>query len=259
MAYVNYVREHMRFIKIASDLGLSGNERSLWYALMAIANERASGSDWPEDKMSINNKALLALVPFTANKLPEIRNKLKQAGLIDFEPGKRNKMAAKYRILYFYPELSAGNSHNVESYHRNGDKNGNKDGYKNGNKYGYKNGNKDGYFNVNLNVTPNSNMCEDDVDADADMQAYRAMRNCVSRAFRDEVGRDAQPAELRLISMTAINLGMNPDLAVQAIGKAAARGAKSPASYASEIMGSWDYHGIHTVYDLVLSESAMKG
>ncbi len=266
MAYVNYIREITRFIGFASDAGLSGNERSFWYALMAIANERANGSDWPEDFMSINNKTLLAKVPFSANKLPEIRNKLKQAGLIDFKPGRRNELAAKYMILYFYPELSTGNAHNVESYHRNGDKNGNKDGYKTGNKDGYKTGNKDGYktgnkdgnFNVNLNGTPNSNMCEDDVDADADMAAYRAMRGCVSRAFRDEIGRDAQPAELRLISMTALNLGMEQELAVQAIGRAAARGAKSPAAYAAEIMGTWDYRGVHTVFEMINSESLIK-
>ena len=258
MAYVNYIREITRFIGFASDAGLSGNERSFWYALMAIANERANGSDWPEDFMSINNKTLLAKVPFSANKLPEIRNKLKQAGLIDFKPGRRNELASKYMMLYFYPELSTGNTHNVESNHRNGDKNGNKDGYKTGNKDGYKTGNKDGNFNVNLNGTPNSNMCEDDVDADADMAAYRAMRRCVSRTFRDEIGRDAQPAELRLISMTALNLGMEQELAVQAIGRAAARGARSPASYAAEIMNEWGRDGVHTVFEMINSESIYK-
>ena len=255
MAYVNYIREITRFIGFASDAGLSGNERTFWYALMAIANERANGSDWPEDYMSINNKTLLAKVPFSANKLPEIRNKLKQVGLIDFKPGRRNELAAKYMLIYFHPELSTGNAHDVESYHRFCDKTGNKDGNKTGNKDGNKTGNKDGNFNVNLNVTPNPNIYEDDVDADADIAAYRAMRDIVSRTFRSEVGRDAQPAEIRLIGMTALNLGMEQELVVQAVARTAARGAKSPASYAAEIMEAWNYHGIHTVYDLVSSEA----
>lgn len=258
MAYVNYVREHMAFIERASDKNLSGNERTFWYALIHIANQRANGSDWPEDFISIPNNRLLALVPFSENKIPELRNKLKQAGLIDFRAGDRNKRAAAYKILYMTSELSTGNAQNADGYHKICDKTGcntgNKTGCNNGNKTGCNNGN----LYVNQNVTPNETMHTDDDDAAAaEYRARAAMEERVRDTFRQEMGRDALPAEVRSIMLVAINSSMEEELVVQAIAKSAVMHARNPAAYVIEIIREWNRKGIRTVYDLVDSREMM--
>ena len=108
MAYVNYVREHMTFIEYAADERLSANERLLWYALIHLMNRRANGSDWPEDFISIPNSRILVLVPFGEDTLIDVRNRLAQRGLIDYQKGERNKRAPLYRMHYFHAEPSTG-------------------------------------------------------------------------------------------------------------------------------------------------------
>ena len=263
MAYVNYVREHMAFIERASDLNLTGNERTLWYALIHIANQRANGSDWPEDFISVPNKRLLALVPFGEKNIPVLRNRLRQAGLIEFRPGKRNERAPEYKILYLTAELSTETPQNAESYRKNDGKNegngtGKSVGKGIGNGWGKAVGNG-GNLNVNLNVTPNvnPNMHTDDDDEAAAERERAAMENRVRVAFREEMGREALPAEVRSIVLVAINIGMEEEVVVQAIAKSAIMHARNPAAYVIEVIREWNRKGIHTVYDLVDSREMM--
>lgn len=251
MCYVNYVREHMAFIEFASDKNLTGNERTFWYALIHIANQRANGSDWPEDFISIPNSRLLTYVPFSENKIPELRNRLKQLGLIDFRKGDRNKRAPEYKMMYFSAELSTGNAQNGES-HRNCDNFG---GYF-GNNFGGNLGNKPGgYFgnlNVNLNDKPNrkSNAYEDDDDEEEEKRAREDMGRFVEETYLRCVGRAPVPIERQQLIMAAQQAQMPADLVEQAIGRAALRNAKSPALYAMELMRDWEYHNVHTIQDL---------
>ena len=106
MCYVNYVKESMAFMEYASDERISGSEQLLWHALFHIMNQRAKGSDWPEGFISIPNARLLFYAPFGEDTLVAARNKLKQRGLIDFTPGKKNKQAPSYKMHYFSAELS---------------------------------------------------------------------------------------------------------------------------------------------------------
>ena len=263
MAYVNYLREHMAFIERASDLNLNGNERTFWYALIHIANQRANGSDWPEDFISVPNKRLLALVPFGEKNIPALRNRLRQAGLIEFRTGERNKRAPEYKILYLTAELSTETPQNAESYRKNDGKNeGNRTcksvGKGMGNGWDKAVGNG-GNLNVNLNVTPNvnPNMHTDDDDAAAAERARAAMENRVRMAFREEMGREALPAEVRSIVLVAINIGMEEEVVVQAIAKSAIMHARNPAAYVIEVIREWNRKEIHTVYDLVDSREMM--
>lgn len=252
MAYVNYVREHMAFIERASDLNLNGNERTFWYALIHVANQRANGSDWPEDFISIPNKRLLALVPFSEKNIPALRNRLRQAGLIEFRSGERNKKAPEYKILYLTAELSTENPQNDDFYPNF---KCNDSGKRMGNDRGKVIGNDRGNardINVNLNVTHKLNEYADDADADeADQRAHTRMEDCVFQAFCRELGREPHPAELRNITLVAINCDVDPELVVQAIAKTAVMNARNPAAYAIEIIRRWSKNGMHTIYDLV--------
>ena len=105
MPIFNYVREHRRFIRYASDHKLTSGERLLWYALVEIMNEQADGNVWTDDYIPISNNRLLALCdPMGTDTLMRARSRLKQRGLIDFRPGNRNRVNPAYRINLFYPE-----------------------------------------------------------------------------------------------------------------------------------------------------------
>lgn len=105
MLKVNYVLEAETFIEYASHNSLSGNERALWYALFHLMNREAKGAGWPERFISVPNKVLLALVPFSEDVLPDVRNRLTQRGLIEYLAGERNKRPPRYAMRYFYPQI----------------------------------------------------------------------------------------------------------------------------------------------------------
>lgn len=107
MIQVNYIAEMEAFIVYASHNGLSANERTLWYALFHLANERAKAAGWPDGFIPVSNKILLSLVPFSENTLPGVRNRLAQRGLIEYSKGKRKEANPCYRMRYFrasYPQ-----------------------------------------------------------------------------------------------------------------------------------------------------------
>ena len=265
MCYVNFVREHMAFIEFASDKNLTGNERTFWYALIHIMNQRANGSDWPEDFISIPNSRLLSYVPFSENKIQEIRNRLKQLGLIDFRKGDRNKRAPEYKMVYFSAVLSTGNEQNGESCHRFGGNFGGNFGSNFGGNFGGNFGKKTGatsgaetgtlYLDLNdtVNRNPKPNAYEDDDDEEEAERARMrgALGDCINRTFQQCLGRMPVPIERQQLIRAAENNDMPCDLVEQAIGKAALRSAKSPALYAMELMSDWNYRKIHTIYDLV--------
>ena len=97
---------------------------------------------------------------------------------------------------------------------------------------------------------------DDDDEAEAE-RARAAMENRVRVAFREEMGREALPAEVRSIVLVAINIGMEEEVVVQAIAKSAIMHARNPAAYVIEVIREWNRKGIHTVYDLVDSREMM--
>lgn len=160
MCYVNFVRENMAFMEYARNEMLTANERLLWYALLYIMNRRANGSDWPEGFISVTNGEVLSYCPFGEDSLAASRNKLIQRGLIDYVKGERNKKAPQYKMCYFYPELSTGQSTANESYPKiSGNTGGNTRGNMGGNSWGNSEGNAKGnmggiYINNNGNLYP---------------------------------------------------------------------------------------------------------
>ena len=122
MPIVNYVREHMRFIEIAKDEKITASERLLWYALMHVMNLNAKRNVWPDDFIRISNDRLLLYCPLGFDAMAKARNGLKQRGLIDFTPGKKNKLSPAYRMNYFFPESPDSNTEKTDNmWGNNGD------------------------------------------------------------------------------------------------------------------------------------------
>ena len=106
MCNVNFVAEFNAFMRFAEDNMLSGRERLMWIALFHAANRRAAWNeqaqayDWPADFFPVSNDALHSSACLDKRAVADVRNELKQAGLIDFQPGERNKRQPKYKLRY---------------------------------------------------------------------------------------------------------------------------------------------------------------
>ena len=252
--FVNYVREINAFHRYANVNFLGSSERLLWFGLMDYINlHYASGSEWPGDFISIPNKGILSHVPFGEDALTEARSRLKQRGLIEYLPGKKNKEAPKYRIHYFSMELSTGYQQNVGTDYP--EKTGNIPGNMPGNVPGNMPGNVPGsHPYINLNVTPRnpkSNVTPDDEEEEAEERAREEAVAVIDSAFRESYGRSATIAEANILALRYCRSGMTePEVLREAVREAAQHGAKNPAIYARRILSDWDGDYIRTVQDL---------
>ena len=252
--FVNYVREINAFHRYANVNFLGSSERLLWFGLMDYINlHYASGSEWPGDFISIPNKGILSHVPFGEDTLTEARSRLKQRGLIEYLPGKKNKEAPKYRIHYFSMELSTGCQQNVGTDYP--EKTGNIPGNIPGNMPGNVPGNVPGsHPYINLNVTPRNpkpNVTPDDEEEEAEERAREEAVAVIDSAFRESYGRSATIAEANILALRYCRSGMTePEVLREAVREAAQHGAKNPAIYARRILSDWDGDYIRTVQDL---------
>lgn len=107
MCNVNYVAEFEAFMRYAEDNLLSGRERLLWIALFHSANRRKTWNaqtgeyEWPEGFFVVTNDALHSNACLDKRGVADMRNSLKQRGLIDFIKGEKNKAHPQYKINYF--------------------------------------------------------------------------------------------------------------------------------------------------------------
>ncbi|MBS6842711.1 MAG: DnaD domain protein [Clostridiales bacterium] len=256
--FVNYVREINAFHRYANVNFLGSSERLLWFGLMDYINlHYASGSEWPGDFISIPNKGILSHVPFGEDALTEARSRLKQRGLIEYLPGKKNKEAPKYRIHYFSMELSTGYQQNVGTDYpeKTGNMPGNIPGNMPGNIPGNIPGNVPGsHPYINLNVTPRNpkpNVTPDDEEEEAEERAREEAVAVIDSAFRESYGRSATIAEANILALRYCRSGMTePEVLREAVREAAQHGAKNPAIYARRILSDWDGDYIRTVQDL---------
>ena len=106
MSKVNFVSEFNLFMRYARDSSLSLRERMLWIALFYIANDRATFNeqtqeyDWPDGFIQVSNGELNLYCCLDKRAIETLRNGLKQRGLIDFQPGQKNKKNPAYKINY---------------------------------------------------------------------------------------------------------------------------------------------------------------
>ena len=257
--FVNYVREINAFHRFANDNYLGSGERLLWFGLMDYINLHfASGAEWPDDWISIPNKGLLAHVPFGEDALTEARNRLKQRGLLEYTPGKRNKEAPKYRIHYFSAQLSTGSQQGVgtDCPEKPGNAPGKEGGNNPGNPPGKEGGNNPGndpgrHPNRNLNVTPNPNVTPYEDEEEEGERARKAAYAVIDSAIKEIYGRSPNVAEAYLLAFRyECSCMRDPELLREAILEAAQHGAKNPALYAKKVLNDWCGDYICTVHDL---------
>lgn len=243
MPIVNYVREHRRFIKYASDEKLTASERLLWYALMEIMNQEAEGNVWPDDFIRIsNNRVLAVLEPMGIDTMVRARNALKQRGRIDFRPGNKNKLNPAYRMIYFYPEGYTQNADNIG---------GNMGVNIHGNPGGNIQGNMQGsmgniYINQNQGYTKTG--YDEDEEEDGDFRARaeadpipdrREREGEIRAAFIRSFGRAAYPGEINSLVLCSHLMRFSPVMVGKAVDRAAEEGAAKPVQYVKAILDEW--------------------
>lgn len=276
MPYVNYIREHVAFIEYASDNGLSGNERLLWYALMHIMNQRAQGANYPDGFIRIANKRLLSYAPMQFDAMAKARNALQQRGLIEFTHGKRNAEMPMYRMNYFTcadcPQdmpASVDNSESSESFYpfKTDNIQGNIRGNMQGNQQGNMRGNT-GDIHTRLNVSPNHNLYgfeEDDDHHEVVTRARERTREEQSETIDDDVakaqheaavaadksfrvyfGRRPTSAFVERVGLAAAQLGMSAEMVDLAIHDAAIRNASDVYAYITTLFQDWRHQEVTT-------------
>ena len=281
MPIVNYVREHTRFIEYASDEHLSAGERLLWYALMHIFNQRASGNVWPGEYIRISNDRLLTFCPMRYDALAAARNGLKQRGLIDYVRGEKNKTSPMYRMIYFSPEEPPESQGYTEKTDNIGGNMGGNVGGKPGGNVGdipiNLKGNQTGLCDeeeegargrmkndlqtaedtssVSRRLTPSPRV----EGTEAECVSAEEMRECWRRQF----GRDPGPAVGEELARKAEILDYGGELMDFALGITARRCPDSPMDYLGEMLKSWRIAGVRTEQDaeryLYLRDAVKQG
>ena len=235
MPIVNYVREHTRFIQYASDEHVPANERLLWYALMHIMNTRAQGNVWPDEFIRINNDLLLSYCAMRYDTMAAARNGLKQRGLIDYEPGKKNIKSPAYRMIYFYPEFVPPESESYDGcYTKKSDNIGGNIG---GKPCYYIGGN---IPNNIINYTKDNGIDKENEDEDKD---FTRAREEVHAAWRLCYGKDITLYTADHIAGKAINCGFEAGVIGKAVRMSALYAYDSPVSYIISLFDDWrTYH-----------------
>ncbi len=258
MPIFNYVREHRRFIRYASDNKLTPSERLLWYALIEIINEESESNVWTDEFIRISNGRLLMLCdPMGIDTMVRARNGLKQRGLIEFRPGNKNKENPAYRVKLFYPDGYTQNADKNECYTQNENNKSecytqnasNMGGNTGGNVGGNTGGNMGGnippnmgniYINQNKRYTETETRRDPDDDDEEDDTVIRAREDEIIAAFTRNFGRIPYPAELNRLAWAGRAMKFMPIMIARAIEIAAGEGAVKPVDYVLTILGEWD-------------------
>lgn len=91
---------HKRFWQISEILPITGDEALLYFYLVEQANIRG----WV-DTLELSTRTICMRLCMTNKKLCEVRNRLQQKGLIEFEEGNRRKATPKYSFFGFSQKL----------------------------------------------------------------------------------------------------------------------------------------------------------
>ena len=253
MPIVNYVQEHIRFMEYACDEKLTSSERLLWYALMHVMNQRAQGKVWPEDFVHISNDRLLLLCPMKFDTLAKARNSLKQRGLIEYEPGDKNKKNPAYRMNYFLP-LPYDAEGYTEISDNMGDNMGDNRGDNTGDNRGYNTGDNTGDIYINNKHIPGT-IHYDNREGEEDEESISSMledaRARIRKAWINTFGQEPAPIGLRwLVNRGVKMLHFEPEVVCEAIHMAGFRVADSPMDYINRLFMDWTRQEIRTEDEL---------
>ena len=100
---INFIQQYRLIMEYGKRKKLSSHERLFYMALFYCANNIAmqgENQDWPEDFFPVSNLELNGWTGFDVRAIRNLRNSLKQRGLIDFKKGDGKKSDPEYRIFY---------------------------------------------------------------------------------------------------------------------------------------------------------------
>ena len=258
MPIVNYVREHIRFMEYATDEHLTSGERLLWYALMHIMNQRAQGKVWPDEFIRISNDRLLSYCPMKYDTIASARNSLKQRGLIEFQPGEKNKKSPAYRMVYFYPEYIAPESgaDNTHCYPNNseykGVNMGCNIGYNTRGNFGSNFGCNSGDISINDIDRRLPDVFQRDYDEEdkKQEQLYARARAEAETAWKSCFGKTPTPSMVHQLAWRTVDLKFDDGVLSKAIELAASKGASSPMEYIYAVLSDWASNKVRSAQDV---------
>lgn len=100
---VNFIKQFRLLMEYSKRNKLSSYERMFYIALFYCANQYAMASenqDWPETYFPVSNSEINSWTGFDERAIRNLRNSLKQRGLIDFKKGDGKKRDPSYRFFY---------------------------------------------------------------------------------------------------------------------------------------------------------------
>lgn len=92
---MNYIELINQFWRIRRCKPMTAYEADLYYYLMQECNNR----NWL-NPFNLSTNLICAELGIARKTLSDLRNRLKQKGLIDFEEGQKNKSSASYELVY---------------------------------------------------------------------------------------------------------------------------------------------------------------
>lgn len=92
---MNYIELINQFWKTRRSVKFSSNESDLYYFLLQESNSRS----W-ENPFECSNGLICASIGLTEKTLIDVRNRLQQKGLIEFEAGQKKRKSPVYTLLY---------------------------------------------------------------------------------------------------------------------------------------------------------------
>lgn len=100
---VNFIKQFKLIMEYGKRNKLSSYERMFYVALFYCANQCAMANenqDWPEGYFPVSNSEINSWTGFDERAIRNLRNNLKQRGLIDFKKGDGKKRDPEYRFFY---------------------------------------------------------------------------------------------------------------------------------------------------------------
>ena len=100
---VNFIKQFKLIMEYGKRNKLSSYERVLYVALFYCANQvamAAENQDWPEEYFPVSNSDIKSWTGLDERMIRNLRNSLKQRGLIDFKKGDGKKCDPEYRFFY---------------------------------------------------------------------------------------------------------------------------------------------------------------
>lgn len=263
MSQQNFVEQFRLFMEYARKKSMHARECMLWVSLFYLANEEATYNavtqtyDWPDDFFEVSNGELNSYGRFDKQAIEQLRNRLKQRGLIDFIKGERNAANPMYKIHYLVkvgnkiiPNTKANQLPNP---------------YANQIPNNLPNPSANQNPNLSANPTPHSININNiyntalstegniDYEDDEDEEGTRARadaRDEFAMAWTKTYGKAPTPGLIQEMGFRLGGFGFERGIITEALRLAVLRNANSPCAYMLNLLVDWHKNRVVTLTDL---------